>query len=190
MNNKLWFVFGFGVGICVGVGAVKNHFARIAQEEIDSVKKVYSKRAKKPETPEVTPETEKNNMVAEYLHQLKTNGYADEEPYRNINEVYDPYVILPEQFGEREDEGYTTVGLTYYADGTLTDDMNHPLSEEEINDIIGNGNLERFGEHEEDSLHVRNDRLKCDYEILGDTRSFEEALDDMPYLRKEIEEEV
>ena len=35
--------------------------------------------------------------------------------------------------------------------------------------------LDHFGEYEDDSVFVRNDRYKCNYEILKDVRTFEEA---------------
>ena len=50
-----------------------------------------------------------------------------------------------------------------YEDGELVDAADA---------IIGEGSLERFGEYEEDSVFVRNDRLKCDYEILLEPRKF------------------
>ena len=57
------------------------------------------------------------------------------------------------------------------------------MSEDEIEETIGKSSLTRFGEYEPDSVFVRNDRLKCDYEILLDERSYAEILQDKPYLR-------
>ena len=42
--------------------------------------------------------------------------------------------------------------------------------------IVGFESLGHFGEYDDDAVYVRNDRLKCDYEILRDPRRYEEAL--------------
>ena len=39
-------------------------------------------------------------------------------------------------------------------------------------DVVGMESLTHFGEYEDDSVFVRNDRLKCDYEILMDERTY------------------
>lgn len=72
-----------------------------------------------------------------------------------------PYVIKPEEFGNGD---YETVSLTYYADGILTDDFDNPI--EDIDYYVGEESLDHFGEYEDDSVFVRNDNLKTDFEIL------------------------
>ena len=42
------------------------------------------------------------------------------------------------------------------------------LTEDEIEECVGLDSLTHFGEYEEDSVFVRNDNLKIDYEILRD----------------------
>lgn len=70
-------------------------------------------------------------------------------------------------------DGYERISLTYYADGVLADEDNEPV--DDIEEIVGDG-LEHFGEYEEDSVFVRNDAKKCDYEILRDLRTFAEVV--------------
>ena len=81
-----------------------------------------------------------------------------------------PYVISPDEFGEMEDEDYDKVSFTYYADGVLADEYDEIV--ENIDEIIGEESLTHFGEYEDDSVFVRNDKLKCDYEILLDQRNY------------------
>ena len=69
-----------------------------------------------------------------------------------------PYVIAPEEFGEEYE--YDTISLTYYSDRVLTDDDDEIV--EDVEDVVGFESLESFGEYEDDSVFVRNDRLKCD----------------------------
>jgi len=94
-----------------------------------------------------------------------------------------PYVIPPEELGEMED--YETITLTYFADGTLTDDDYKVIEQEEADDIIGPDALSHFGEYEDDSVCIRNEKYKCDYEILNDLREYEEVLKENPYLSED-----
>ena len=45
--------------------------------------------------------------------------------------------------------------------------------------IVGDA-LNHFGEYEDDSVFVRCDERKCDYEILLDQRSFSEVVGSKP----------
>ena len=82
-----------------------------------------------------------------------------------------PYVIAPEEFGELDD--YETETLTYYKDKVLADDWDNRI--ENVDDLVGEESLTHFGEYEEDSVYVRNDTTKTDYEILLDERNFSDV---------------
>ena len=90
-----------------------------------------------------------------------------EEPMKHEK----PYVIPPEEFGE-EDE-YETVSLFYHADGVLTDTENNVI--ENVEDIVGEDSLNHFGEYEDDSVFVRNDNLRKEYEILLDPQNYSDV---------------
>ena len=96
-----------------------------------------------------------------------------------------PYVISPDEFGE--DQEYEQISLIYYADNTLADDEDMVMDEEEIERTVGMDSLTRFGEYEPDSVFVRNDELKTEYEILLDQRPYFEVLKEKPYLRRDDE---
>lgn len=83
-----------------------------------------------------------------------------------------PYVISPDAFGEFDD--YVLISLTYYSDGVLTDEDDEPI--DDIEGIVGKDYASHFGEYEEDSVFIRNDRMKCDYEILRDLRKYTDVL--------------
>lgn len=95
---------------------------------------------------------------------MKVKKEEEKEPMKDEN----PYVISPDQFGELDD--YETCSLTYYADGVLTDDTNTVI--DNVDEVVGTDSLTHFGEYEDDSVFVRNDRHECDYEILLDNRRF------------------
>ncbi len=188
--NFTMFVVGAAVGSIVTWRYVEKKYEQIAQDEIDSVKEVFSKREA-----EFTENTEArikaNNAkeklsVIEYAARLREQGYtnysdlADEKP-EEVKEdpmtVDKPYVIAPEEFGDLDD--YETISLTYYADQILADD--NDVIVDDVEDIVGFDSLNSFGEYEYDSVFVRNDRLKCDYEILLDQRKYSSVIRRKPH---------
>ena len=88
-----------------------------------------------------------------------------------------PYVISPEEFGEFED--YERISLSYYADQILADEDDEKV--EDVDNVVGLESLAHFGEYEDDSVFVRNDRLKCDYEILLDQRTYSDVIKQRPH---------
>ena len=88
-----------------------------------------------------------------------------------------PYVISPEEFGEFED--YERISLSYYADQILADEDDEKV--EDVDNVVGLESLIHFGEFEDDSVFVRNDRLKCDYEILLDQRTYSDIIRQRPH---------
>lgn len=47
--------------------------------------------------------------------------------------------------------------------------------------LLGKIHLKHFGEYEDDSVYVRNDAKKCDYEILLDQRNYQEIFETQPH---------
>lgn len=194
MSNRSLFSLGFIIGAASGATVawylLKDKYETLAQEEIDSVKEVFARREQ-----EMKDETVKRNVaegikdsdrtkpdLKEYAEQLKKNGYtrysnlsADDEGVSDKQTK--PYVIPPEQFGD--DENYEQISLTYYADGVLADENDEVI--EDVEDAVGIDSLNHFGEYEDDSVFVRNDARKCDYEILLDQRTYSEVVEDMPH---------
>ena len=52
---------------------------------------------------------------------------------------------------------------------------------EDVDNVVGLESLAHFGEYEDDSVFVRNDRLKCDYEILLDQRTYSDVIKQRPH---------
>ena len=204
MNNKITgfmiFIFGAAIGSVVTWQYTKKKYEQIAQEEIDSVKETFSKlKAKNKDN-----ESEENNNVKtivekakdkpsimEYAAWLRKQGYTNysdtdslsEDPNASEEEVDKnmindkPYVISPDEFGEYYD--YDTISLTYYADQVLVDEDDELV--EDIEGTVGFESLNAFGMYEDDSVFVRNDRLKCDYEILLDQRKYSDVIKRKPH---------
>lgn len=82
-----------------------------------------------------------------------------------------PYVISPDEFASLDD--WHQISLTYYADDILEDEEYNIVTDRD--ELIGRKALTTFGEYEDDSVFVRNERLKTDFEILKDYRTYDEA---------------
>ena len=177
MNNRLALSLAFFAGVAVGVfcswRVLENKYKRIADEEIESVKETFAKQFKEQKEKEfvepVSGVHELNSMVdlLGYGNNEENNKKEDE---KDMAENADVYVIPPESFGEI---GYETESLTYYADKVLVDEIGNVIKD--IDNIVGINSLETFGEYEDDSVFVRNDILKKDYEILLDYRTYTDA---------------
>lgn len=207
MKNTLSNVLIFAVGAAIGSVAtwyfVKTKYERIAQEEIDSVKEEFAKHTyvgpqdiDEAKT-EVEPKTEPiivdgftqgiSSEKKEYTDLIQGLGYrkyseigasqSTNTPTVDATEGEGgPIVITPEEFGDKD---YKIVELTYWADNVVTDTKNKRIKD--VESLLGN-TLERFGEHEPDALHVRNDEKKIDFEILRDLKRYGDFFgDDSPH---------
>jgi len=194
MNSKLLsflaFVMGAAAGSLVTWKFVEKKYKQISQEEIDSVKETYAKMRKddleakqadleaakaklhpaepeKVETPEIQPEEVKKYEDVIVKHNY--TSYSNNVDEKGGDVMTDrPYIISPDEFGDYPD--YETISLTYYNDKVLTDEYNEIV--DDIDDLIGDDSLNHFGEYEDDSVFVRNDALKVDYEILLDPANY------------------
>lgn len=180
MNKVFIFVLGAAAGSLLTWKIVEEKYKRIADEEIQSVKDAYKNRDKT--VKELTNEKTKVANVSDWtMNEVKIE---DEREYANIveglsyskqeedderyivkvdvgEEVIEPFVIEPEDFGEMP--GYDTESWSYHIDGIVTDEEGEIVTDYES--VVGD--IEKhFGEHDDDSVYVRNDNNKCDYEIL------------------------
>lgn len=174
MNNKLAnalaFIAGAGIGVAATWQFFKKKYKKIADEEIESVKQYFPrKEVTAPSTEEKPAINETEAEKQEHKELVEDLGYNHSEE----NKIPDSKicVIPPESVGERED--YEITSLTYYADDVLVDEFDEPVVD--IEGTIGYDSLKRFGEYEDDAVHVRNEVLKTDFEILRDMRTYSEA---------------
>ena len=198
MNNKaipfLMFVLGAAAGSFLTWRYIKDVYEQIAQEEIDSVKEVFLKRekelseAEEPrrkiaacyENGESKAAVDKKE-IAEYATKIQKEGYTHYSDAASEQRERKPYVISPEEFGEFDE--YEKISLTYYSNNVLVDENDEVI--EDVEETVGSDSLTHFGEYEDDSVFVRNDVRKCDYEILLDQRSYTEIVQQMPHRVEE-----
>lgn len=200
--SKLGTVLAFLAGAAVGGGSVwyvlKARYEEISEQDIYSAKQAFRAREEKLqreidnlkerlEIPDMDTEEPKAIQASAAKNREKgdINDYAKmvnrvqysrtSVPQPPEHEVEAPYVISPDEFGEIE--GYTQISLTYFDDGILSDENGVIIDEPE--DIVGDA-LNHFGEYEGDSVFVRSDPKRCDYEILRDLRSYAEFRSTLP----------
>ena len=196
------FAAGAAIGSVATWMSVKNKYEQIAQEEIEEVREVYMNAIRKTEEvddehEESAPvnEAPKVAELKSYKDVMNESGYIN---YGNITEAEveemvkektkeiveecndilkktedkvnnKPYVIHPDEFGDE----YNVVTLVCYNDKVVTTyDTGEVLTDEEVEKLVGLDSLSRFGEYEEDSVFVRNDSIKVDYEILRDEENY------------------
>lgn len=195
-TNFAMFLAGATVGAATAWVYLRKRYEQIAQEEIDSVKAAFAE--KKPVfTNENRIDEQAENQhkadiaklkpdLVDYAAKLQEEGYVNytEHSKKNTEEKKEepmldtPYVISPDEFGASDN--YTQISLVYYdGDEVLADEEDEIV--EDIAGTVGEDFAEHFGEYEDDSVFVRNDRLRCDYEICKDNRSFADVTGDSAY---------
>ena len=120
--------------------------------------------------------------MEEYYDILESTGYATGvRPEEKVSRK-EPYIISPDEF--QEDMGYTAITFYYFADGVLTDENQEIV--DDVENSVGRDFADHFGDYEDDCVHVRNERLMCEYEILLDQRTYDEVAHAKPH-RVEVE---
>ena len=176
LSKVLIFAAGAVIGSAVTYKLLNGKYTDRAEQEIKEIKEYYECKYSTDEyssydkcikeNPDFT-ESEKE----EYCDIVK--NYIGEKGGSEKMEIGTcPYVIRPEEFDTEDD--YDAYSLTYYKDGVLTDDDDNII--EDIRNTVGEDFASHFGEYEDDSVFIRNDRLKTDYEILKDCRPFSDIV--------------
>ena len=196
-TNMFIFAAGAAIGSAVAWLYAKKYYEQIANDEIESMKEWVARRVEEQDesNSECTSDSDTNVIVnptspsvkpdlKEYVSMINDLGYVNYSQTKmnfdkkeEVDVLDEPYVIKPEIFGEEDD--YEEVSLTYYADGVLTDEQDNII--EDVDSLVGADYADHFGEYEDDSVFVRNDRLKIDFEILADQRNYSDIYKNMSY---------
>lgn len=173
LNKVLIFAAGALAGSAVTWKLVKTKYEKIANDEIESMREYFGSKKRSETKPEKVEneEDDGNDDQVNYEEVVRETGYGSyqTDKLKEEDDMGEPYVISPEEFDEI---GYKTVTLYYYKDGVLATEMNQVIRK--VADTVGEDFMNHFGEYEMDSVYVRNDRSKTDYEILRDESNFSE----------------
>ena len=160
------------------VSALEQYAGKVEELEYVSQEGVMGVSVKE-ETPEVEEKIEEAlEVVEEAAEEVKSifdNDADDDFDYEaevRMRNSDRPYLITEAEFEENPEE-YEQSTLTYYeGDDVLTDSRDKPIPDPDM--IAGDDNLLRFGVGTDDPnrVHVRNDKLKMDFEILKSTGKF------------------
>ena len=194
MNRKLSNVLLFTAGAAVGSLVTWRYFKSKYEVVEDEIEEKTEETEGETETEDEDPEVSESKMsykkppLKEYVKMVEDSGYVPKTHMEEVKEeiangewddkdVYEPFIIRPEEYGEIH--AYETLSLNYYADGVLTDELDNPI--EDVESLVPADFADHFGEYEDDVVHVRNDNLECDYEILRDLRKFTDVVGEYPY---------
>ena len=182
LNKVLWFAAGVAVGALATNHFFKTKYERLYQQDVESVKRAFSMPQQSEPVEGDTETTSTPEEVQAYHDIISKQGYSttsdipDDSIGKEVKGVSKPYVIPPADFDT--EDGYDVISLTYYADGVLTDEQNNPI--EDVDRLVGRDSLTHFGEYEEDAVHVRNDEMRCDFEILRDLSKYSDVFHNGP----------
>lgn len=187
MNKFVIFMAGAAIGSVATLFGVKNHYEKKYQEDLDSVKASFSKYEEVRNESALDDGTESDisedatltSEVAQLQKKVDELGYgitADKEEVNLSMRSKRPYIVSPEEFGEAE--GYDVASLIYYADHVLVDDQDELV--EDVEGTVGFESLSHFGEYEDDTVFVRNDRLRCDFEIVKNLERYSDRIKTLP----------
>lgn len=199
MENIKAFAGGFLVGgLLTGIVAFLyiSKTKKIHEEEISSVIEEFRNRKVKdipeeecnraPETPKKTKDgasLEQKSSLDDYRNLSSKAGYFNyskkDEPHPEVEKI-EPFVIPEEEFGEMD---YTKVTYICYADGIITDEDDLMLREPVK--ILGDIDVWKYLDDEDDAVYVRNDARRCDYEFLRSEKKYSDILEERPYLAAE-----
>lgn len=129
-------------------------------EEVGSDKK-KSERANK-RSKEYTDYSHISKQNSKLIAPIADKTVAQAESEHPKDDDLMPYIITPNQFDSGDNE---KVEMHYYMDGTLTDDMDEPIDQ---NEYFPNIDIEGSFDDESDEpdlLFIRDPKLKIDYEI-------------------------
>lgn len=211
---KAKYIFIFMAGMALGSGItykiVKTKCEEAARDEINAALDELFESRDEDEPEEVKDENvvqkarytqDKPDImeIAAYTAKVRESGYTNysemfngekpviltkeqEEELAEPDIDFSPCVIAPEEYGDIDD--YDRIELTYYAsDEVLADDNGDII--DDLQDVVGVNFAKHFGEYEDDSVHIRNDRLECYYEILYDSRCYSDVVEEAKWGEEE-----
>lgn len=172
LSKVLIFATGAAIGSVVTWAVMRRKYEQVEYEyEDEPCDDCETVNDSEPEENEdaVEKENKKQNMVR-YNKIVKSYSGEDKEEDKKeeVDEVERPYRISIDDYAEMDD--YETATLYYYADGLVTDESDNII--DDVDDIVGEESLKAFEDEDCDSVYVRNDARKCDYEILRDTMNY------------------
>jgi len=197
-KNDIFAILGAGICFAAGIGAGMLIQKKRDEEVINSydmaLKNELAKRNmtlvsisegepepvdETSETPEYDePQTFTMHDISDMMNVITSNGYsdADEETDSSLPGIR---VISPDDVGSC---GYETGEYMIFTDGRVSNGAYELVPKRQFELAVGPDALTHFGEYEEDSVYIRNDKLKMDIGIFKDLRKYTDVVGKKPHL--------
>ena len=186
MKKGFIFLGGLITGAVITYFTMKNKCEEYIQKEIKEVKDELHNRHNDVENEiidveetEEVKDTEDAENHQEYNDIINEYAPSNEVEINEIEREDDPrfaHIVTPEDFGSIE--GYDYDSLYWHPNNVVTNNTDtESIHPDELYNLVGMSWSEiesHFGEYEDDTVFVRNNDLKCDYEILRTIEDFEE----------------
>lgn len=187
LNSVIIFAAGAAVGGLITWKIMESKYRKAVNDEIEVLKDEYNRRLEAKITIAKSQFDDKPDL-REYAQMVKQYGqsvneteedYEIEREHSEVESAIDngARIISPDEFDELDD--YESDDFTYYADGILADEYGNIIEEEDVAETVGSDFYKHFGEYSKDAVHVRNEWLKCDYEITRDYRNYYDVFPDV-----------
>lgn len=178
MKSTMIGIAGFILGVASGSLAMWKYldkkYTDRANEEIESVVSAFKKYSNVVNEPV-------DNIVVELDGEEEVNTidyssiYKKQKPKKTTTRAKEkrPYLISENEYGQIDD--FDTISLLYYEkDDMLVDEFDEPIDHSDAT-ICWKEFDSAIVDH--DVVYVRNEKLKVDYEITKDLRSYREVVE-------------
>lgn len=182
MNRALYFLLGAIVGAAGSYFYFEGKYKEACKEFYDEKYKerqnqkedeMYAAEEKPEDASVEDPEnyiSEKPDIVTYAKEQAKAR-----KSKKKKKEV--AYVIDRDEYINSE---YDCKSLMYYRDDVLIyEDTNKKV--EDADTLLGTDFKSKFGEEDDNTVYVRNDEVKMDFEIFRDVRTYKEVIGETPH---------
>ena len=198
---------GFTVGFRIAEKRLQTKYSKLAEEEISEMREHYQKKAvaaqEKPPIEVVIEERherytpEEQAAIDEVNARFPAEEEAAEEVVVEATEVnvfnspeWDyavevkqrrpdvPYIIHYDEFSTNE-SGHEQLAYIYYEQDDVLVDTTSQTQIEDMDEVIGLGNLGKWGHgspNDENVVHIRNEHLALEFEICRDPGSYEATI--------------
>lgn len=157
-------VLCFALGAAAGFGAatyfMKTKYETMVDEEVKSVMEWAKKKEKEPLKND-GDELSHSEEVGKF-NEIAPNYNKISEKVNKVMDEYKPYRISEGDFVVDDDE-YAKVSLEYYSDDDSLFEGSEFISN--VEETVGQDNLDFFASIDDETMYIRNEKYKTDYEV-------------------------
>ena len=174
LNKVIIFAAGALTGALGGIIGTRTILTKRFNKDLNEVREYYKNKKpvdipekpveeEKKEEQKTPPIFQKSSIDLDRYKQYVTNKYSDTAPAdpeidKEPDPVDIPACISPKEYYAGEESGeYECRELIFYEDDEVLADTNDEVvaTGAQIDDLIGEGNIDRYGEFEVDMLYIR-----------------------------------